>query len=203
MPARLTKCLMDCKDVLDTKDFVEIKKEIYASQVEEHLRHNLWEEYQRALLKGEKMKDTNIYRKICGRDSFYKRAAIKEIMAFLCTPPRDIMEIASSCINAGLSKLEEILVKTELYKTNPKTGAEELDTRQAEMYIKVFNIFKELKYGAPVRRNLNVNINENNENKISNKTAGEIEREINDIKTKYRIIDADATRESSNCQKSE
>jgi len=190
VPDALTKAMFECQDIVENNDEFTIRYIYEPTSLDEDLRYNFWKEYERANMNYCNMKVSNIVNGVCSMSMFYKNIIKNtERLAYILIPQRNKDKMADAALSVGMSKLTNFLKTVEL--TLDDGNAHVIDTKKIDTYCRVYKMVHELRHGAVVKRNLNLNYEKKDkDNKMEPKTEEQLKKEIIEMDKKLEDMDA-------------
>ena len=139
-------------------DVTEYEKEIapgpMLTQTDRRLRLAFWLEYERAQNRGIEMNMKRVIDSACSHDFFYKAIKNPKKMGYYLIPPVNYSSACDDLLERSILVLGRILDQV--------VNARVIDSKMAEVAMKIFNAIDARKNGAVVQRveqkNLNVNV---------------------------------------------
>lgn len=128
------------------------------SPTDNRLRLKFWVEYDRVQASGEaKMNMTAVLASVCHQEYFFgKYLGQPHKVAWLLCPPTGYMVKAEEALEFGLEQLRDILEQ-------PHIVAGKVDTKLGELKAKIVGMLDTRVKGAPIQKNLNLNVSTSNE----------------------------------------
>ncbi len=128
--------------------------------LDHRLRLQFWNEYHRVQAKGDaQMNVSNVVLGLCSRELFYARYLKNphKIGWILC-PPTGYMTKTNEALEFSIDQMREILDLPIQAVGKDGVAYGKIDTKLATLKIKIFEVLHAIVKGAPVQRNLNVNV---------------------------------------------
>lgn len=149
------------------------------------LRLKFWMEYDRAQgTSADSMNMTNVYSGICSKEYFYKHYITKpQKLGWLMCPPTGYLIKAEEALEFGIEQLRDIL-------DQPHVFGQKVDVKLGELKAKIVLMLDTRVKGAPVQRNMNLNVHTSDAavaKAASAATAEELMRELKELERRNRI----------------
>lgn len=121
------------------------------------LRLKFWMEYDRVQHHGDnRMNMTNVYAGVCSKEYFTKHYATKATkVSWLMCPPTGYLIKAEEALEFGIEQLRDILEQPHSITIG---GTTKVDTKLGELKAKIVMMLDTRLKGAPVQRNMNLNV---------------------------------------------
>lgn len=170
--------------LLDERDLYKKLREENAqpSPTDNRLRLKFWMEYDRVQSLGlNAMGVMNFLSGVCSKEYFYKTYLHKpQKVAWMMCPPTGYLLKAEEALEFGIEQLRDIL-------DQPHVVNGKVDTKLGELKAKITAMLDTRVKGAPVQRNLNVNVSEAAVAKVAQaQSAEDLMRELRDLEKRNR-----------------